>query len=723
MRRRFRSLCCRFRVNPRSIAAAALWAAFLFLTPVSGFLTPATATISSSQSTVTLAGNGSQTVFLFPFVGVATADIQVIFTSAAGVQTTLTQGPGPTQYQVVLNPPPVSGSGLWGIGGTVTYNPSGTPIPSGSTLTISRVLPLTQSTSLQNQASFGQYASTTEQALDQAVMALQQVANSQGRAILGNIANSSPPNPLPPAAQVAGLGLCFDGTGNNVIGCSLAPSGTISSAMAPVVGAASLPAGRAALGLGTMAQEAINAGTCGGATIQDDGAGNARVVFATVADLTNQAVTCAFHGSQRQATGALVYTLPQASTLFNGFGFFVNALNSAVTITPNAADNFSGMASGASMVVAAGTQAYIATNASPSGTWFLTVQNTASLNAPLNLQLNASVASNALTIALKDRNGNDPSTASPVILSLSNGGNIAPRAITAPVSITVPAGATLGTSNGNGNRIWIAAFDNAGIQVLGVYNALAGLGGSITSIVPWDESSVASPAAISAGSTSAQTWYAASALTSRAFRILGYVESTQTTAGTWAAAPSKVQLFGPGVKKPGDVVQEITSVVTSGSTISGSTFAALSGQTVTISPQSPANLVRVEANGSLTGPAATGTGQTTTATVQLSTGTVANTGLLGAAVTNQMSLFGAGASQGGLVTPAYLAAYSFPNTTSATTFAVQGRASGGGGSGTYGGASQLIVKEIMGAPDLGSIRDRQHRGAPANDNGTLAMAG
>ena len=125
--------------------------------------------------------------------------------------------------------------------------------------------------------------------------------------------------------------------------------GIISSAMQPVVDAATLAAGRLAFGLGSMAQENVNGGTCGGATIQDDGSaggangvGYARVVFATVADATNQSVTCAFHGTQRIASGPITYTLPRANTLFNGFQFWVTGLVGTETITPNAADNFPG---------------------------------------------------------------------------------------------------------------------------------------------------------------------------------------------------------------------------------------------------------------------------------------------------------------------------------------------------------------------------------------------
>jgi hypothetical protein len=36
---------------------------------------------------------------------------------------------------------------------------------------------------------------------------------------------------------------------------------------------------------------------------------------------------------------------------------------------------------------------------------------------------------------------------------------------------------------------------------------------------------------------------------------LGYIESTQSTAGTWATTPSKIQLWSSGIKLPGDIVQ------------------------------------------------------------------------------------------------------------------------------------------------------------------------
>lgn len=654
-----------------ALAAAALWAAFLLAAPV--FIAgpgPAIATVPTSSNSITVAGNGVQTSFSFPFVGVAAADIQVLFTTASGNQTTLAQGPGPTQYQVTLNA--AVAPALWGVGGTVTYNPSGTPIPSGSSLTITRTLPVRQDTTLQNQASFGQYAQVTEQAIDLQNMQLQQVAGTIGRTIVANPANSSAPAPLPPAAQVAGQGVCFDGSGNNLIGCVLPSSGVISSAMAPVVSAVSLAAGRTAFGLGTMALENINGGSCGGATLQDDGSGNARVVFATVADSSNQAVTCAFHGQQHLATGALVYTLPRANTLFNGFGFWIYPLTNSVTFAVNAADGFSGAASGASMTIPAGSIAYVSTNAQTSGTWFLQLTNLPSFSAPVNLNLSCATAGNALTCAVKDRNGNDPSTASPVIYPASLGGNLVPRAITGALSITVPSSATVGTVNGQANRLWVAVFDNAGTPVLGVYNSF---NASALSIKAWDETSAANGTAIAGGSNSAQTWYTSTGVTGVAVRVLGYVESTQPTAGTWSAAVSKVQLFGQGIKRPGETVQKTVTVISVASNLTTATFTPFASHNVAITPQSAANLIGVRVVGSYLSQAG-GDSEVT-----LSRGTVANTNLFGSR---------SGFSTGGVAaTPMTIEGYDTPNTTGATTYAVQGRSRLGSITITFGAINNI----------------------------------
>jgi hypothetical protein len=354
----------------RSFLALSLAAALALASLPGPGAPPAFATVNTQASSTVVSGNGSQTAFTFGFIGVGTAYISVLYTSPTGVQTQLVEGPGATQYQVSLNAA-VAGA-TWGIGGTVTYNPSGTPIPLGSTLTIYRSLPLLQGVSMSNQGNLAQLGKSAEQASDQVDMQLQQVNNLISRAIVANAANPFPPLPLPPAAQIANQGLCADSTGNNIVGCAGFPAGIVSTAMQPVVDAATLGLGRTAFGLGGMAVENIGLG------LQDNGSGAAQVYFQTVADATSQSVTSAFHMTQRAAGAAITYTLPLASTLFNGFGFWVYADGGTVTFSPNASDNFQGQASGAAVSILSGYVAFVTTNAATPGVWYINVNPGAS---------------------------------------------------------------------------------------------------------------------------------------------------------------------------------------------------------------------------------------------------------------------------------------------------------------------------------------------------------
>lgn len=322
-------------------------------------------TINSSTSKTIVLGNGSQTQFAFGFVGVAAAYISVIYTDASGNETVLARGSGATQYQIALNPA-VQGA-LWGLGGTVTYDPSGTPIPVGSSLTMFRTLPLTQAISLQNLVSLSTLGNGAEAGLDTLEMQLQQVSETFGRAIVAPIVDPDTINlTLPAAAQRANLVLGFDGNGD-VIATAAPASGTISSAMQPVVNAATLAAGRTAFGLGAMAVEGIGGG------LQDDGAGNARVLFGVSQVAANQTIGASAFLTKFEATGALTFTLGRANTLWNGFGFWIDALTAAITLTPNSNDTIiaQGATSGGSIQIPQGAVVFVKTNAQSAGTWWI----------------------------------------------------------------------------------------------------------------------------------------------------------------------------------------------------------------------------------------------------------------------------------------------------------------------------------------------------------------
>jgi len=628
-------------------------------------------TVSTTLNKVIYPGSGAQTTFSFSFAfpgGTATqeaANILVFFTDTLGNITQLIQGLGTTNYQITFNP--ASGTNPTPVGGIITYNPNAVPIALGTFLTILRSLPLTQATSLQNQGTL--YQPVTEAALDYEMMISQQVLEVQSRALVVPISDPTP-TALPAKAARANGVLGFDSQGNPITVLT-APAGTISGAMQPVVSAASLAAGRTAFGLGAVAVENIGAG------LTDDGSGNLRVFFQEDGISTPQSVGPSNHLFRYLCFANITFTLARANTLFNGFGFWVTTQGFTATLVINAADTFFGATTGQSLVIGPGQTVYVTTDTVSS--WFADFGNPISYNSPLNLNINASVSGSALTIALKDRNGNDPSATSPIIVGFFGQSGPVSRAVSGALSITIPNGATLGTVNGQANRIWIGLFDNAGTPVLGVYNSLfVGGSGSFT-VISWDETSAVNSTAISAGSTNPQTWYTNGAVTGKNFRILGYIESAQPTAGAWTASLTKTQIFGSGVKKPGDVVQSSIVIPASGTSTSV-TFAVITNQTSLLSVSSASNLVFAQAMAGVSNNT-----NSTAESFRFSRGTVANT-----------NLFGNGSGQvntptlGSNVAVA-LMGYDLPNVLGNVTYAVQGLVTAGNM--TYGGT--MLLQEIF----------------------------
>lgn len=129
-------------------------------------------TISTSQSTETFIGNGVTNTFDFTFVGDSAAFITVSYQDEDGNINILS----PTQYTLFLNPPAVGA--LWGVGGTVTYPITGSPIVDNTFLIVGRTLPLTQVISMSNQGNF--FPQVTEEALDTLEMQIQQIASRTG---------------------------------------------------------------------------------------------------------------------------------------------------------------------------------------------------------------------------------------------------------------------------------------------------------------------------------------------------------------------------------------------------------------------------------------------------------------------------------------------------------------------------------------------------------------
>jgi len=186
-----------------------------------------------------------------------------------------------------------------------------------------------------------------------------------------------------------------------------------------------------------------------------------------------------------------------------------------------------------------------------------------------NLSLTASVAANALTVAVKTLGGSDASANNPIIFKFRNvtagTGTYTNVSLTGALSLTVSSGSTLGTVSATAHRLYLVVFNDASTLRLGIYNPYSATGPTLQGLN--DAVAYSSTAEGGAGAAdSAQVIYTGTAVSSKSMRIIGYIESTQSTAGTWASTPSKIQILQYGDKKTGDVVQTRFQAVTTSAT-------------------------------------------------------------------------------------------------------------------------------------------------------------
>ena len=185
--------------------------------------------------------------------------------------------------------------------------------------------------------------------------------------------------------------------------------------------------------------------------------------------------------------------------------------------------------------------------------------------------ISASVGSSALTISASALSLNFRST--------TLGSGTVTKVSGTPANLVISSGSTLGTTSGQLSRLAVLAILYAGAVELAAVNVASGL--------TLDETGVISTTAEggAGGADSATTIYSTTAHTNVAYRVLGYIESTQATAGTWATAPSAIQ--GAGGK------EIITSRITTSATV-----ATTSGTSIDVTGiPTWAKLVRVVLDG------------------------------------------------------------------------------------------------------------------------------
>lgn len=176
-------------------------------------------------------------------------------------------------------------------------------------------------------------------------------------------------------------------------------------------------------------------------------------------------------------------------------------------------------------------------DAGSSTNWVLLLQPDAS-NEISNLTLTASVASNALTVAVKNKAGSDPSAASPVRVGFRNNtaatGTYLQRSLAAALSQVISSGSTLGHASGVTHYIYVYLIDSdgAGALKLGLSSSLLDDGSLQTTVAEGGAGAADSAASL----------YSDAVYSNKPVRLIGRLKSNQTTAGTWASAPTEISL-------------------------------------------------------------------------------------------------------------------------------------------------------------------------------------
>lgn len=159
-------------------------------------------------------------------------------------------------------------------------------------------------------------------------------------------------------------------------------------------------------------------------------------------------------------------------------------------------------------------------------------------NGLQSVGISATVASNILTIALKQKDGStDPSASVPSRISFrdstATNGAYSTISVTSALSLDITNGSTLGTISGAASYLYVYAINNSGTVVLGVSGSNFFEDGSLQDTTAEGGAGTADDG---------QTIYAASTLVGKAIRLIGRVLITEATAGAWATSPTEVSI-------------------------------------------------------------------------------------------------------------------------------------------------------------------------------------
>jgi len=281
---------------------------------------------------------------------------------------------------------------------------------------------------------------------------------------------------------------------------------------------------------------------------------NIKLGYTTTATAAGTTTLTSASTNQQFFTGSTTQTivLPVTSTLALGLSYLiVNNSTGVLTVQSSGANTITLIPAGASVrftcILITGTTA---------ASWSYAFESNSNIPYKQIPTITATVATNILTLGLNACSLDFRS-------STASSGSTTTRNVTSAISMTVSNGSTLGTVNAVLSKLAVLAIDNAGTVELAVVNA--------NSYGLLDERSLISTTAEGGTGTAdfGNVIYSTTARTSVPFRIVGYVESTQATAGAWASSPSNIAGMGGAiVPQPIPVLTSATNQAsTSGTSI------------------------------------------------------------------------------------------------------------------------------------------------------------
>lgn len=255
---------------------------------------------------------------------------------------------------------------------------------------------------------------------------------------------------------------------------------------------------------------------------------NIKLGYTTTATAAGTTTLLLASNNQQFFTGSTTQTvvLPVTSTLVLGLSYLiVNNSTGVLTVQSSGLNTITLIPAGAAVrctcILITGTTA---------ASWSFAFESSSNIPYKQVQSISASVAGNAMTIS-----------ASGLTLDFRNttlGSGTVTTVSGTPANLVISSGSTLGTVSATQSRIVVIALNNAGTIELAAVNISGGNQLDETNLI-----TTTAEGGLGAAD-SATVIYSTTARTSVAYRVIGYIESTQATAGTWATAPSTIQGSG-----------------------------------------------------------------------------------------------------------------------------------------------------------------------------------